>query len=262
MIKIFIALLATFLTTVAGADVGASPYFLSHPKFDIDAYRQRVRGLGPYPVAFLWNTPGHDLDKVRHEIRRPKVTFIEMVLINETCVRNRNCGSYELFHGLTVKQLKRYIANENPRLKKKVLAYSEKAAKWLFSALPPEKECLINPLLETQTSRREGRIFFSWIAPIFKPRCSFVWNPLGDNPGKPIPYAEYSEGHGRVITFKDNNCIANNDGVFLTHRESRIFTKVYSACKAVFLWTHADNCREDKETAFIDPRLRGCGGSK
>ena len=262
MIKVFCALLATLLTTVASAEVGASPYFLSHPKFDVDSYERRVRGLGPYPVAFLWNTPGHYYENLRREIRKGKVSAVEMVLINETCVSSRRCGSYELFYKLTTAQIKRNVSREYPRFKKKVVRYSHKAAKWLFSALPPHKECLINPLLETRLSRREGAIFFSWISPIFKPRCSFVWNPVGDNPGKPIPYSEYSEGHGKVIQFKDNRCIANNDGVFLTKRESRIFSEAYSACKAVFLWTHADNCREENETTFIDPRLRGCGARK
>ncbi len=237
-------------------NAGRAPYFLTNPNFKYTDYRAALSGVERYAVATIWNTPGTDLSNLKAELQDPRIFLFELHLINEVCVHDHRCGSYETLAGLTLDQFLHKVTNQDPQLKAKIQAAAQAASQALNSLIPSNIRKLLNPLLETNTSPAQYAIVAGWVQPYF-PGWEFVWNPEGSAPGHPAAPATISEGHGASPTFVSNSCIANPDGAILTPDQWPAYFKKYSACIAVLGWGLNDNCLAPGQP-FVDPRKRSC----
>ncbi len=262
-IKILISLVFLVLGNGVEAETlnplyGRAPYAILDPNFSCTAYTASTQGIGDYGIAFLWNTFGNDFTCLNQELINTRVKLVEAHLINGPCLRNQNCGNYEILYGYTVDSLKHALQIDDPDLKQKIQIAAQNLADYLLPKLGTDVACYINPILETNLQPKGTEKIQTWIAPIFNGRCNFVWNPEGSDPGVPIPGTTVSEGHGQFPTFANNDCIADPDGSVISSVED--WKKYFLAnknCVAVFGWTENDNCVVPNQ-AWIDPRARSC----
>ncbi len=237
---------------------GRAPYAILDPNFSCSAYQASTADIGDYGIAFLWNTFGNDFTCLNQELNSPRVKLVEVHLFNGPCIRNKNCGKYETLSGYTIDTLKKALRQDDQELKQKVTAVAKELADYLLPKLNPDIQCYINPILETDIQVKGSEKIQSWIEPAFNGRCKFVWNPLGSEPGAPIPGADVSEGHGQFPKFINNNCIANPDGTVISSVEDwKNYFLTNKNCVAVLGWTQNDNCLLSKQS-WIDPRARAC----
>ncbi len=239
------------------AILGRAPFAITHPNFNCKAYQESTAGLDRYAIALLWNTFGSHYDCLDSELQNQRVALVEVHLINGACIRNRRCGSYEFLAKYTVETLRAAARAKSQKLRVEIEAAARNLASYLLPKLSNEKECYINPILETNLGRDESVIIQEWIRPIFQGRCKFVWNPVGSDPGSPIEGAAVSEGHGATPNFIDNRCIANPDGTTISSESWLKFFSRYRQCVAVLAWSSNDNCNV-ANAPFKDPRKRGC----
>lgn len=254
------ALLLFFsIVSYSWADNSApAPFFFNHPKFSRADALDRVPDKKPKPFVFLYNTPSSRSTKAIKHFQSDSVSYVQVIAINEPCLRNARCGSYEFLYGLSVPRYIKLIHHKDSRFKAKAKKYASRIRNGVLSKIPEGKPCAVTPLLETILSRRDAETFYSWVAPIYS-RCDLVWNPVGNNPGAPIKYASISEGHGEKIHFNPKyRCIANNDGTPIPKQRMRDFLHRHKECEAVFLWSLGDNCNPSLSSKFIDPRKRTC----
>lgn len=246
---------ATLLAQVQ--NTGRNPKAIAHKDFKCGAYKKNLLGVNRYAFGFLWHTFGHDLACAEAEIADPRVWVVIPELLNETCVSRRDCGKYEILYGLDTQRWKSKVRKNDPALREKVAKEAQKLSDWLLPRLRPDQQCGINPALETHLSREEAVILRDWIAPAFKGRCFFVWNPVGAKPGVPPPGYSYSEGHGPSPVFADNRCIANPDGAVPEDGDWEAFFRKYKNCFVTMGWDQNDNCA-DRGEPRQDPRARNC----
>lgn len=261
MIKITAFLISSFLALPAFAQVtnmGRNPKAIASKTFDCRAYKKHLEGVHRYAFGFLWHTFGNDLICAEAEIADPRVWVVIPELLNETCVSRGDCGKYEILHGLTTQKWKNKVSKNDQQLRDKVTREAQKLSDWLLPRLRPDQQCGINPALETRLSREEARILLSWIAPAFKGRCFFVWNPVGPKPGTPPAGYAYSEGHGPSPKFEDNRCIANPDGHPPEDGDWEAYFRKYKNCFVTMGWDQNDNCIFRGQAGRIDPRQRQC----
>ncbi len=263
--KIIIILVFSFLMPLCSfadsqtALLGRSPYAIMHPKFQCQAYQQSRDGIGNYGIAVLWNTFGHDYDCLNQELANPDLKLVEVHLINGPCIRNSNCGRYEVLYGYSVTSLNAAIERNDPTLIKKFQATSRKLANYLLPKLRDDQECYISPILESNVPAANMVSIIQWIEASFNNRCKFVWNPVGSSPGLPVEGSAVSEGHGFAPVFQNNQCIANPDGAVITDPSGwETFFSATSKCVTSLGWVLNDNCLSPQNSKFVDPRARSC----
>lgn len=233
-----------------------APYALLDPKFPYKEFKAGVAGVNSYSIAVLWNTFGNYFDFIKRELADPKVSGLELVLINETCYTRGDCGPYETLAGFRPGSLGSAINSDNPTLKARVVSEAHRAASLILPLLRPEQTFDINLLLETHQNAATVRHLWSWIEPIFSGRAQLVWNPVGGKAIAPAGFAS-AEAHGTEADLRDP-CIANTDGAVLAQGDVSAWLVSYGTkCKKACLWTLNDNCAASNQPR-MDPRRRPC----
>ena len=248
---------------------GLAPYGIQHKSWPCKA-SIKLFGDEPIRISYLHNTfktrkkPNSCIKKF---IKTGRLEFIEVALINDVCTRWGTCGKYEFLYGMSVKQVRNALKNENKKFLKRMKRYSKPVADFLKTSLDPGTECFINPFLETNVSRDEGKVFLETLGPLFEPRCKLVWNPVGNNPnGKWKIPGYHHELHGSKESMSAP-CIANLDGEdikfvggpkplknHIDESEIPFYFQKYKHCEAAMLWTRSMN--GISLSGFIDPRER------
>ncbi len=237
-----------------------APYFLTHSKYKYGAYKKNMAGVNSYTVSILWNTPGNFYDNLTKELQDPHVNGVEVALVNETCLLANNtsrCGKYEVLYGLTMSKFQKQIDKRNPVLQGKIQASAKTMCEFVNANTPAGKSKAVSVLLETKLSRARWQVVAEWVKEVIS--CSdftYVWNPQGAKPGAPQFPATLSEGHGDKPKFIDNNAIANNDGSYVADYEEYFLS--YKDIRKACGWHANDNCINNGNTSFIDPRKRDC----
>ena len=237
---------------------GRAPYFMTHESWNCRAYKRGTRRLPAYGISFLWRTPGMAFSCLDSELANPRVDFVEMHLMNGSANRLLRSQRYETLRGYTVTSLRNAIRRGDKRLRGRIEADAAQAAAYLLPRIREGVECAINPVLETGLDRATSAKLTAWIRPFFSPRCRFVWNPVGSNPGKPIRGTFYAEAHGARPVFSSHRCIANPDGDRLTGQGLYWYMKRYQSCRMTFAWEPDDNCVDLDALIWQHPRSRTC----
>jgi len=257
---------------------GRAPYAIQNTNYNCDAFINSLTTSKPKEIRYAWlyhtfnNHPSGDgLDCVRKINALPNTSIMQVHLINEVCQRNRNCGDYELLHGIGLKEFREGLKKRDQAIIAKVDNYIKKSAEEILSTLKENTTCLVSPSLESNLDQQAAKVLIEITKKHFGERCKIVWNPVGNNKYgiKPIE-GTIHELHGAHPKLKAP-CVADLDGVDINlperksfHRLGAIsissakkFLKNYSHCEASFLWIAEDNCIGPG--GFKDPRSRtGC----
>lgn len=239
--------------------MAVAPYFLMAESWDCESFFERVKEATDLRVSILWNTPGTNTTCLDRLLQDPRLTFIEIHLVNDACVRNGNCGEYELFFGLTVDEEVDLFERGEGWFLLQLSDYSKAVREYLFPRLQEKTVCAVNGLLESNIgkSERAARTMVTAIRSVFGARCLVVWNPLNPHELKDFGQ-DVGELHGlNAGVYLRSPCIANNDGSPGTEKELETYEASTSHCEPVFRWFPTDNCRVAKGP-FLNPRERVC----
>jgi hypothetical protein len=227
-------------------------YAIQHSTWDCDKFLLKLRGIKDLRVSFLWHSFGESKDCLTRLLKKKTLTLISVHLINYTCVRNRNCGAYELFRGYTEGDLQRAFRRGDKRVIRKYQRFLEQASLYLTQRVPSSVRCLVSPMLETTLHGLAARRAIEEARSFFSPQCEIVWNPLYFQRDHTADLIEF-HGLGKP---RRPRCLWSNDGETIPYSEMPLYLTKYSRCEAACIWNQAMNCREDGK--FIDPRQRLC----
>ncbi len=277
MIKLALTLsffiLFTNTTSSAGeTKAGRSPYAIQNTNYSCESLLHSISSESNFRYSWLYNTfnnsEGDGLECVKKLNSLGNTSYMQVHLINEVCQRNKNCGAYELLHGLNTKQYRIGLSNKDPEIINRVEAYIQKAAEEILPTLKPNITCAVSTGLESNLSREAALVILEITKKHFGDRCKLVWNPVGNNKFGIAPIENtIHELHGPHPKIKPP-CISNLDGIDidLPHRksfnrlgaislkETAKYLKDYNKCEASFVWIAEDNCLQKGN--FIDPRKR------
>ena len=242
---------------------GTAPYAIQQSNFNCAAYLNSISDLPEVNIAWLWNTFGANTGCLDTVIRDGRFNSYQLHLINGVCLRNGNCGSYEVFAGLTVGQAESLVLARDPGLLGKITQSASEAANFLSSRGILGNSCFISPVLETDLSTEASSVIIDTVKPLF-PGCTFVHNPVNPTPRiEGTLYEHHSEN-----SVVGSSCIYNNDGFsvsvggdtsgfprFLSEVQVADQLKNNTTCELAFIWHHSYNCING---GFVDPRARSC----
>lgn len=161
--------LATLLlkTTLAGAVllVQISPAF-STPRttFGLAALASAGRGFPCRKIlkfyrhvpevyhGSMWQTFGRRRGCWKKILKRKKPVALQVYGYNAVCVKKGNCAPYEMFSGISPKELNERIVSLNGKTLRKFRRFAEKFLEFCERNKKPGDQCLISPGLETQLS--------------------------------------------------------------------------------------------------------------
>lgn len=251
-------------TSTSSSSYGTAPYAIQHPNFNCDAF---INSLGPVKtvnISWLWDTFGHSTHCIDRVLADPRFEAFQLHLINGVCLRNGNCGSYEVFSGYSLPQVRNLLNNRDPVLLDRIRAEAQSAANFLNTRGLMSRPCYISPILETDLTTEEFQPVLDVVKPLF-PGCTMVFNTL-------VPQNRISGTLYEWHSFNSvvgGECVYNNDGysvdvpgaskgfprfMSLDHLKDQLLNN--STCDLSFIWHHSYNCING---GFVDPRARGCG---
>lgn len=232
-----------YIDVVSGDDHLA----LQHPKYDV------IGAAVAHPpgdaIGFLDYTFGTAVQPVRDYLHFAQVSWVRMHLMNNTCVRNKNCGKYEPLYGYTLASLEAAIARKDP----KILGFvRDRTLLWktFFQTDFPYVGVAVSPILEHNLKQSTWNI----LAQVVK-----------DNwPGVAISNSSMAsttsnddliwvEQHGNT-GLRANSKIISTDGIEIMDIDSMKYKKDASRAFLRFRWSRRNNCRDQGD--FDDPRRR------
>lgn len=205
----------------------------------------------------LHNTFGTSLTPVAALLSSSSPSYFRVHIINTVCVRDNNCGAYEIGHGYSKSTFNAAVAARKPAiltpLKNQAKAYCD-----LFAA-HPATHLVISPALEHDLSIPSWRILADAVLSV----CPSA--QLSNSPDGGIAVERYRgawiERHGSnpqsdsdIVSLDGANADQIDIGAFLT-RVRRL-----PNIKLILLWTAGYNCRVG---TWQDPRVRkNCSSGK
>lgn len=239
-------LIAVLLPSVVYAEVGHSYLAMCHPKWPCKSSLSQFKNLN---TGWLEHTFGQTCPCADRLLRSRKPKIVRVHLLNGPCLRNKRCGRYEPFNGLTIAKANRLIARRNPKLIGKITAIMQRASERLTKARQP-LTCYVSTCLECDLGYGQ-RYYLAELAAAYFPQCSLVDNIVR---GRCLP-GFICEKHGSNPNLKAP-CIADLDGVPLESVDVKKYLESTKQCAVRYLWTYAYNCISGDR--FVDPRQRNC----
>ena len=263
-------------------NVGRAPFAIAHRRYQCDDFLKSVDRLQVLNIAFLYHTFGHNYDCIKTLMQDPRLSKLEIHLINEPCHRNRRCEKHEFLASVSSPQkYDQLLRARDAKLKARFDKYVERLQALLAGYLQPTTQCYISPGLESNVGDRAAKVLVRWAREAF-PQCKIVWNPLKPKGPARAVGADLVEGHGPAPKLS-GPCIANLDGTDVnfpertstmvkTHVEGQPKNWVNSGaalqsylneygnkCELAFVWTVEDNCNNSGDTSgFKPPLTRQC----
>lgn len=232
--------------------VGRGAYALLHANWNCTAFLRNVETLPVPSVSFLWHTFGHNLGCLERFAAIPAHKVVQVHIINTVCVRNGNCGPYEVGSGYSVASFARAIETREPRLLRRIRRTLKEAKRQLGPSIErPDVSLFVSPALEHNLTHRQFKLLAREVHSTF-PTATIVNNPV--NPAEPRPGFVF-EQHGLFPREIVPGCVANLDGDIVAPTQFRQFVANWSHCSLIFLWHPQDNCRDGLQS-FVDPRER------
>jgi hypothetical protein len=255
---IYLGLQAAFGQEPGTGRVGRAPLLLLTARFSVGQYVDSAP-RGRHTIAILWDVPRRRRGNLRAVFRRTKAREVQIVLLNETCVRNRVCEKGDALHGFTPATFSAAVARADSSLRRLIKRETRAAFAYLGPVLK-DRAVMVNPLLETQLRRAEWNRVARWVQAARGP-VPLVFNPVTNTHQNKPSRATYTEHHGLDVTCSsDGLTIANLDGSRCSPGEMRNWLARTRRCRLSLLWEPADNCRLSRETRFVPPSKRFCGG--
>lgn len=242
--------LLAFFPVIAYADTGLSYLALCHPKWPCKESLMKLSN--PKVVGWLDHTFGTKCECAKTFLNQPGEKIIRVHLLNGPCMRNRRCGPYEPFYGLTIAQANRLIHKDNRRLLGKVTRASLRLAKLLRTT--EELTCYVSPCLECDIDNAARKKLIN-IVKQHLPQCVPVDNPVHHRCLRDVT----CEKHGPKPKLRAP-CIADLDGVPLEEVDVEHYLAQTKQCDIQFLWSKPFNCIA--QAAFVDPQKRDCSKVK
>ena len=239
-------LLIWIFIVLAAVAYGESPTIghdflaLQSPHFK---YKKIERAIQyPSALGMLDFTFGYSLAPVRYLLDSGKFKYLRVHLINGSCIRLRNCGSYYPSFAASIDRFSAAIRKKDINLYDFVRFRTEEYCQ--IAKDYPATQVLISPVLEHNLNRQNFITLAKWI----DAACPGV--AIVNNGMTPIKIRNYlKEVHGS-ITSKAH--IISMDGFGY---ESYLPADVFEAPhNIVFIWDSHYNCRDPGP--FIDPRER------
>lgn len=242
--------------TATPAVVGHDTLALNYGKFDTD---KAARYFNPgSALGVLDNTFSSNVSNSRRLIASIRPSFFRVHLINGPCIRNGNCGPYEIGYGYSMASFSKALEDRNPKILKYI---RERTAIWRsVAAESPGTRFLISPELEHDLSKAAFRVAADTVRA--------VWSDVGlvNSPDGSIAYERYLgawlENHG--TNFQLDSDIVSMDGAEGTDISINAWNKRVAQSprlKIAYVWSRVYNCRDQAEH-FTDPRKRNsCPGA-
>lgn len=249
--------------------IDLAPYGVMLDAYNVDEFMRALDGFSNcIGVAVLDTTFGKNVNKVKRITDDKRVTHLNLILFNEVCARNGNCGPYEVFAGMKPKDYQQKLLNRDKALLEKIRASAQDSANRFLPLKRQGMELRVIPLLESNlTDPKAVQVVFDIVAPIF-PGCKLIWNPHA----KDFDVVNtMKEKHGVNPSITPPQCSANLDGqdIDLKIRPSSYASKAgeaqvleylsrYKSCEGgAHLWIAEFNCRPATSNwGFVDPQKR------
>ncbi len=211
----------------------------------------------PMAIGTLDNTFGTALQPISTILTAFKPAYYRVHIINTVCVRNHNCGKYEIGYGYSKASFDIAVSKKDPKIikpfKARVQLYKELSAQ--FSGI----QFIVSPALEHDLSKKSWRVLADAVYSVW-PGVQLSNSPDG-GVGVETYLGSWLERHGS--TPQSDADIVSLDGADATQIDIDAFLKrvrSFPHCKIVQLWTAGDNCRTND---WQDPRVRThCPSSK
>lgn len=265
----FSCLLGLVFVYSAKAEPGVSPYFCQSKYWKTNEMVSSYSKAGDFFAASIAETSGANLDCLNKLVSIPNLKVFELHLVNEVCMRNRNCGEYEPFYAAYGQiDSKNYDARIRRKDKDLLAKYRSILAKYYpvyEKTISSGKSFIASIGLESNLSIQSAQILIAE-ARKYYPQAEISWNPVDKNQRRIS--GTHHELHYRKRL--DAPCIYNNDGDHFYSKKFGWSDRViddaastlaqYRHCHAA-IWGLPDNCRD--EGSFIDPRNRkNCASRK
>lgn len=170
---------------------------------------------------------------------------------NSPCLRNRRCGSYEVFAGETVASANRKVRKRNRRIMTKYRRVVMRFKRRLDNA-KAHVACYVSPCLECDLSAKARRVLHSYTSRLL-PACVLVDSVYRKRCLKGV----ICEKHGVTPRFKPGQqCIADLDGVDGRETNLTVYKHATKQCLMRYYWDLRYNCIRNAN--FVDPRKRDC----
>lgn len=246
IIRLILSTLVLCSTTYADARIFGDDFLAAqHPLFDA---REAVKYVSPgSALGTLDTTFGTSFSNLDILLSSGKYVFHRFHILNTTCVRNRNCGDYEIVAGYTIASLNRALEEKNQnlltRFKARVLAYR------IFFDQYPNVKPLLSPALEHDMTKPAWRTLADSAREVW-PNIQLV-----NSPDKGIAIESYlgawPERHGQN---PGSAVITSLDGEDITDIQIKGWTNRTKTNRITFRWSRSFNCRN--QGPFQDPRSR------
>lgn len=233
---IMVAAVAYGETPIVGHDFLA----LQSPHFKYKKVLASIKA--PSALGMLDFTFGYSLAPVRYMLASGKFKYLRVHLVNGSCLRLRNCGSYYPFQGFTPEQFEASVLRKDINtvdfLSFRTQEYCKIAEEF------PDVKVLISPVLEHNLTPKGWRA----AANIIKASCDKI--DITNNPMTPKKIGDYwREIHGSIDKPAE---IVSMDGFSYEDFSAAKIEK--SKHVVVLVWDSHYNCRNPGP--FIDPRER------
>lgn len=269
MKRLLLLLMFLLMPSLASAKSCQVAYYgIQHPGWPCDASIQALSQCTDIKVAFLAHTFGDETQCLGKLLADPRVSAVEIHLINERCEeRPGGCGSYEFMFGLPMKQFNSLLKVRDPGIMHKTGLFFTQLAGQFIPLLQPNTVCWVSPVLESKVEPSAFAVLAEIAHWQFLQRCHIVDNPLQF---RGSPYIIELHGNKPRI---NPPCIADLDGTdikldlvnnanekgrqfysgMISESAAIQYTQEYAKCGAAYLWVHEFNGRSKN---FNDPRAR------
>jgi hypothetical protein len=265
-------------------NVGIGAYAIRSKYWKCDRFLAALDPLKEIHLAIVWDAFGEENDCLLTIMNDPRLKSLEIILINECCIRNGNCTWHEFAAGYSKREYEDAIKSKNKKLMRKFNRFAKKLQEFLLLNLKPWTTLYISPGLESNLSDDAMKVLIDKSRKIF-PNAILVQNPLGKYGGSSYDAGgDVTEYHGTSLPNPWRPCITDLDGLDISFPErpsaadgsnwqdhidagddlQDYIKRASKTCDMVFLWTWEMNCYDIGTISTanrIDPRERTCKGS-
>ena len=201
------------------------------------------------PVGVLDVTFGSDTTVLGDLLSSTTPNYLRVHFLNNTCVRNRNCGTYEPLYGYTLSSLEAAILRKDPRildpLKRRVTLYKGIADGHI------ETKFLLSPILEHNLKYPAWRVLSDAVREAW-PGVQLVNSPMRGVAAEAYKgawvekHGNPAERNGKTYSLDGSEASDINIGAWVRDTKGSIIS---------FTWTRSYNLRTQGLT-WVDPRDR------
>jgi hypothetical protein len=237
------------MATTAAAEAGPSYLGICSPTWNCTATIQSYKGQPSIVTGWLENTFAADCACGDRILQLPQEKIGRWHIANGPCLRNRRCGKYEIFAGLSVERANRKVGRRDGVLLKKFRTVTLRLKRRLEAA-KGGLTCYVSPCLECDL-RDSNRRTLGSIVSKYLPYCTLVDSTYREE----CLRGSVCEFHGDEPKVT-NPCIADLDGVDGKVVDLRQYRRDTLSCDLRYYWEPWYNCI--RSAKFVDPRARDC----